>query len=283
MVTNLDPSEFEKFLEGHRNWVWRGNLLEREFTFADFVQAMAFVNKVAEAAESLGHHPDIEIHYNRVQLKLSTHTEGTVTSRDLDLAPESMRSGRHLSRRPIPWLLLLALVVLVGAAFVRAALLEGASEILAGWERSGLPGARPTGSGPTLSFAWPPEVGWNDIRWVDASGKESTCRSLRLGFSFSSALRGKLRFDSVRLTDLVLSLGPRGSQWGGRFLRALPDTVLPAERGAPPAREAMRVHVESLRLGVSGPTVETLMDGYGRFAVEAGVGRPGLESTPIEL
>lgn len=86
MVTNLDPSEFEKFLEGHRDWVWRGNLLERELSFADFVQAIAFVNKVAEVAESLGHHPDLEIHYNRVLLKLSTHSEGTVTSRDLELA-----------------------------------------------------------------------------------------------------------------------------------------------------------------------------------------------------
>lgn len=86
MVTNLDPSEFERFLEEHRNWVWRGNLLEREVTFADFLAAIAFVNKVAEAAESLGHHPDLEIHYNRVLLKLSTHSEGMVTSRDLDLA-----------------------------------------------------------------------------------------------------------------------------------------------------------------------------------------------------
>jgi len=63
--------------------------LEREFKFDDFLQAIAFVNKVAELAESENHHPDIEIHYNRVILRWWTHTAGGVTDRDRQLAERS--------------------------------------------------------------------------------------------------------------------------------------------------------------------------------------------------
>ena len=47
---------------------------------------MAFVNRVAEAAEAADHHPDIKISYNRVKMTLSTHSEGGVTEKDFDLA-----------------------------------------------------------------------------------------------------------------------------------------------------------------------------------------------------
>jgi pterin-4a-carbinolamine dehydratase len=63
--------------------------LEREFKFDDFVAAMAFVNKVAELAESENHHPDVEIHYNRVKLRWSTHSADAITDRDRELAARS--------------------------------------------------------------------------------------------------------------------------------------------------------------------------------------------------
>jgi 4a-hydroxytetrahydrobiopterin dehydratase len=53
---------------------------------ADFVQAMAFVNQVAGAAEAAGHHPDIDIRWNKVTLALSSHAEGGLTERDFQLA-----------------------------------------------------------------------------------------------------------------------------------------------------------------------------------------------------
>ena len=67
---------------------WRevDDKLEREFTFDDFLKAIAFVNRVAELAQSEDHHPDIEIHYNRVILRWWTHTAGGVTDRDRQLA-----------------------------------------------------------------------------------------------------------------------------------------------------------------------------------------------------
>jgi 4a-hydroxytetrahydrobiopterin dehydratase len=54
--------------------------------FSDFSESMGFVNRVAHEAEKANHHPDIEIRWNKVTLTLSTHSEGGLTTRDLDLA-----------------------------------------------------------------------------------------------------------------------------------------------------------------------------------------------------
>ncbi len=67
-------------------WARDGDAIHREFTFKDFAAAMAFVNKVAQAAEAADHHPDIDIRYNRVTMALSTHSEGGVTEKDFALA-----------------------------------------------------------------------------------------------------------------------------------------------------------------------------------------------------
>ena len=67
---------------------WRiesGNLI-REWTFATFVEAMQFVNRVALIAESIDHHPHIDIRYRRVKLALSSHDVGGITRRDLRFA-----------------------------------------------------------------------------------------------------------------------------------------------------------------------------------------------------
>jgi 4a-hydroxytetrahydrobiopterin dehydratase len=68
-------------------WREEGDAIVRDFTFDDFAGAMAFVNQVAEMAEGANHHPDILIHgWNKVQLTLSTHSEGKVTQADRELA-----------------------------------------------------------------------------------------------------------------------------------------------------------------------------------------------------
>jgi 4a-hydroxytetrahydrobiopterin dehydratase len=64
-------------------WSQRPDALERDFEFDDFAGAMAFVNRVAEAAEEANHHPDILVHgWNKVRLTLSTHSEGGLTDND---------------------------------------------------------------------------------------------------------------------------------------------------------------------------------------------------------
>ncbi|HEU5066123.1 MAG TPA: 4a-hydroxytetrahydrobiopterin dehydratase [Gaiellaceae bacterium] len=60
--------------------------LQREHEFRDFAEALAFVNRVGELAERENHHPDIEIHWNRVTLRWWTHVAHAVTDRDYELA-----------------------------------------------------------------------------------------------------------------------------------------------------------------------------------------------------
>ncbi len=68
-------------------WIQKVDALEREFEFADFKAALAFVNQIGELAESAGHHPDILVHgYNKVRLTLTTHDEGGLTDADHQLA-----------------------------------------------------------------------------------------------------------------------------------------------------------------------------------------------------
>ena len=68
-------------------WSERPDALERDFSFEDFAGAIAFVNRVAEVAEELNHHPDILVHgWNKVRLTLSTHSGGGLTDADHALA-----------------------------------------------------------------------------------------------------------------------------------------------------------------------------------------------------
>ena len=64
-------------------WEEEGGALRQVFRFRDFVEALAFVNRVGEVAEQMNHHPDIDIRWNAVTLRLSTHSEGNVVT-DLD-------------------------------------------------------------------------------------------------------------------------------------------------------------------------------------------------------
>jgi 4a-hydroxytetrahydrobiopterin dehydratase len=68
------------------SWQEIDGALEREFRFADFAEALAFVNRVGEAAAAANHHPDIEIHWNRVKLRWWTHVANAITDRDYDMA-----------------------------------------------------------------------------------------------------------------------------------------------------------------------------------------------------
>ena len=68
------------------SWKVETGELTRTFLFEDFRAALRFVNLVAELAEEAGHHPDIDIRYNRIRLALSTHDACGITAKDFDLA-----------------------------------------------------------------------------------------------------------------------------------------------------------------------------------------------------
>jgi 4a-hydroxytetrahydrobiopterin dehydratase len=69
-------------------WEYRDHYIIREFTFRDFKEAFAFMVKVAFWAEIMDHHPNWSNVYNKVSVKLYTHTLGEVTEKDVDLARE---------------------------------------------------------------------------------------------------------------------------------------------------------------------------------------------------
>jgi 4a-hydroxytetrahydrobiopterin dehydratase len=69
-----------------RGWQVVGAALAKEYRFADFKQAMAFVNMVALVADAAGHHPDIDIRYSKVYVSSSSHDAGGITQRDINLA-----------------------------------------------------------------------------------------------------------------------------------------------------------------------------------------------------
>jgi 4a-hydroxytetrahydrobiopterin dehydratase len=83
--------EAQSRLVGLSGWKIEVGELVRTFTFKDFVASLHFVNQVGELAEKAGHHPDIEIRYNRVRLALSTHDAGGLTQKDFDLAAQAQK------------------------------------------------------------------------------------------------------------------------------------------------------------------------------------------------
>jgi 4a-hydroxytetrahydrobiopterin dehydratase len=86
MTKALTAHEIENALNSHPAWKLQGGKLTREWTFKNFVEAMAFVNRIAALAEEAGHHPDIDIRYNHVLLGLVSHDAGGITGRDMAMA-----------------------------------------------------------------------------------------------------------------------------------------------------------------------------------------------------
>lgn len=82
----LDDAQVNDFLTDSPQWERDGDSIVRTFEFGDFTEAMGFVTSVALKAEKANHHPDIDIRWNKVALRLSTHSEGGLTEQDTDLA-----------------------------------------------------------------------------------------------------------------------------------------------------------------------------------------------------
>ena len=87
-MTRLGSKDLDAALRERAAWAVEGVELTRTFGFADFVAAIAFVDRLAELAEAAAHHPDIDVRYNRVRIALTTHDEGGITEKDLALATQ---------------------------------------------------------------------------------------------------------------------------------------------------------------------------------------------------
>jgi 4a-hydroxytetrahydrobiopterin dehydratase len=92
-VDKLSPDEIDKALAELEGWSRQGETITKTFRFRDFIGSVNFVNALAEVAETMKHHPDIDIRYNKVTLVLTTHDSGGVTARDFELA----RAAEHIA------------------------------------------------------------------------------------------------------------------------------------------------------------------------------------------
>ncbi|WP_017651817.1 4a-hydroxytetrahydrobiopterin dehydratase [Fortiea contorta] len=86
MARLLTEAEIKEQANTLSKWTVEDSQLQITRKFKDFIQAIEFVNKLVEPSESAGHHPDIEISYNKVKIKLTTHDAGGLTQNDFDLA-----------------------------------------------------------------------------------------------------------------------------------------------------------------------------------------------------
>ena len=88
MRNKLSDLEIQRALGRLSGWARRGDTLTKTYTFGTFADGIAFVNRIAKAADARDHHPDIDIRYTKITCILSTHDAGGVTSADLELAEE---------------------------------------------------------------------------------------------------------------------------------------------------------------------------------------------------
>ena len=82
----LSDDEVEKALGGLDGWSRDGDAITKTFEHEDFVGSVGFVDKIVVPAEDMGHHPDLEISWNKVTVSISTHSEGGLTENDFVLA-----------------------------------------------------------------------------------------------------------------------------------------------------------------------------------------------------
>jgi pterin-4-alpha-carbinolamine dehydratase (EC 4.2.1.96) len=85
-MVKMTENDIKKVLSSMKEWSYKDNEIYKEYVFNNFMQSVKFVNIIAPVAESLKHHPDIFISYNKVRVTLTTHDEGGVTEKDIDLA-----------------------------------------------------------------------------------------------------------------------------------------------------------------------------------------------------
>jgi 4a-hydroxytetrahydrobiopterin dehydratase len=88
MRNKLSDLEIQRALGRLPGWSRRADTLVKTYTFQRFADGIAFVNRVAKAADAMDHHPDIDIRYTKITCTLSTHDAGGVTDSDLKLADQ---------------------------------------------------------------------------------------------------------------------------------------------------------------------------------------------------
>jgi 4a-hydroxytetrahydrobiopterin dehydratase len=95
----LSEAEIATRLQAHPGWTCEGGALQRQFTFASFPDAIAYVTRLGFDAEAADHHPDVHISYRRVTVRWSTHSAGGITEKDF---AGVRQSDIIAARMPVP-------------------------------------------------------------------------------------------------------------------------------------------------------------------------------------
>jgi 4a-hydroxytetrahydrobiopterin dehydratase len=85
-MARLSDQEIEQALTDCDGWSRDGDAIVKEFDRGDFAGSVDFVNAIAPSAEEMNHHPDLEISWSKVKVKITTHSEGGLTGNDFELA-----------------------------------------------------------------------------------------------------------------------------------------------------------------------------------------------------
>ena len=86
MRTKLSDLEIRRAIGSLPGWVRKGDALTKTYSFARFSDGIRFVDQVAQVADKMDHHPDIDVRYTKITFSLSTHDAGGITQNDIDLA-----------------------------------------------------------------------------------------------------------------------------------------------------------------------------------------------------
>jgi 4a-hydroxytetrahydrobiopterin dehydratase len=85
----LTPAELDSALAGLDGWEQRDGALRKRYSFADFAAALAYANRVGEAAEAADHHPDLLVQWGSVEVSWVSHSDGGITEKDVAMARQS--------------------------------------------------------------------------------------------------------------------------------------------------------------------------------------------------
>ncbi len=85
-MAKLSPEQISERLKTLPGWELKGDAIAKRFKFKEFLDGIRFVNRIAEMAEAMDHHPDITINYTRITFSCTTHDQGGITEKDFKLA-----------------------------------------------------------------------------------------------------------------------------------------------------------------------------------------------------
>ena len=98
-MKTLGSAEASERLKRLAGWALDGSAIHRQFTFAGFPEAVAFIVRLGFAAESADHHPDLFVNYKRVTVTYTTHSEGGLTEKDFDGAEKATEIATAMGAR----------------------------------------------------------------------------------------------------------------------------------------------------------------------------------------